>query len=210
MKKFAAILVFVLVCFISIPVGAITTIDKAYHCDIQRDGIKLQITLIKYREFLSSGEWSIECFYYVLSGRTNADSVVLGETNIPLGQPDINGNRGFNLDLRNVGNMNPFFSTITSYKGDSFVAISLESETSWYISDSSALTGDLNRDGEINSTDYTYFKRSLLRIIYWPDDYFEAADLNGDGSVDSTDYTLLKRFLLKTIDRFPKDVIAIG
>ncbi|MFZ5987337.1 MAG: cellulase family glycosylhydrolase [Bacillota bacterium] len=66
--------------------------------------------------------------------------------------------------------------------------------------------GDLNGDGDINSTDLTLMKRYILRIVTdlpVADDKY-AADLNGDGNIDSTDYTLLKRYVLKIINVFPK------
>lgn len=61
--------------------------------------------------------------------------------------------------------------------------------------------GDLNNDGEIDSTDFTMLKRHILRKLTINDT--SAADLNGDGEVDSTDVTILKRYLLKILSSFP-------
>ncbi|HPD00124.1 MAG TPA: CotH kinase family protein [Acetivibrio sp.] len=61
--------------------------------------------------------------------------------------------------------------------------------------------GDLNNDGEIDSTDFTMLKRHILRKLTIDD--ITAADLNGDGEVDSTDVTILKRYLLRKISSFP-------
>lgn len=62
--------------------------------------------------------------------------------------------------------------------------------------------GDVNNDGEVNSTDLTVLKRYVLKInLTLPNP--EGTDVNGDGSIDSTDITVLKRYLLKIIDVFP-------
>jgi hypothetical protein len=69
------------------------------------------------------------------------------------------------------------------------------------------IIGDVNGDGEINSTDLTVLRRYLLKKIkelQISDDLW-SADLNGDNVIDSTDYTLLKRYILKYIKRFPKE-----
>lgn len=64
--------------------------------------------------------------------------------------------------------------------------------------------GELNGDGNINSTDLNLLRRYLLRVI----DGFAVgdiacADLNGDGNVNSSDYSLLKRYVLRILDKFP-------
>ncbi|MFZ5987066.1 MAG: glycoside hydrolase family 9 protein [Bacillota bacterium] len=61
--------------------------------------------------------------------------------------------------------------------------------------------GDLNNDGNIDSTDYVLLRRYILGIIKTfavP----EAADLDGNGGINSTDYTLLKRYILGIIKVF--------
>ncbi|MFZ5986986.1 MAG: alpha/beta hydrolase-fold protein [Bacillota bacterium] len=65
--------------------------------------------------------------------------------------------------------------------------------------------GDLNEDGNINSTDLTLMKRYLLRIIddLPAQDDLKAADLNKDRLINSTDYTILKRYVLGIIKDFP-------
>ena len=64
---------------------------------------------------------------------------------------------------------------------------------------SRGLIGDLNGDGEINSTDYSLLKRYILRKIdtFPVSDDLWSADLNGDGDIDSTDYSLIKRYILR-------------
>lgn len=65
--------------------------------------------------------------------------------------------------------------------------------------------GDLNVDGEVDSTDLTYMKRYLLSIIedFPAQDDLRVADLNCDGYIDSTDLTILKRYVLKIIRELP-------
>lgn len=62
--------------------------------------------------------------------------------------------------------------------------------------------GDVNDDGDVDSTDLTMMKRLVLRkLSSLPVE--DAADLNLDGSVDSSDITIMKRFLLRKIDKLP-------
>ncbi|MDQ2086551.1 dockerin type I domain-containing protein [Herbivorax sp. ANBcel31] len=65
--------------------------------------------------------------------------------------------------------------------------------------------GDLNGDGNIDSTDAALLTRYMLEIIsdFPSADGMKAADVNGDGEIDSIDYTLLSRRLLDIIDYFP-------
>jgi hypothetical protein len=62
--------------------------------------------------------------------------------------------------------------------------------------------GDINSDGNVNSTDLTTLKRILLKIPV-SNANLDAADVNKDGKVTSTDATILKRYLLKVIDKLP-------
>lgn len=62
--------------------------------------------------------------------------------------------------------------------------------------------GDINDDGQIDSTDLTIMKRILLGIEP-VDANLLAADVNADGSLDSTDLTIFKRYLLKIITSLP-------
>lgn len=62
--------------------------------------------------------------------------------------------------------------------------------------------GDLNNDGDVNSTDLTMMKRILLKIPQTGVNSV-AADVNVDGSVDSTDVTILKRYIMSIIDSLP-------
>ncbi|MFZ5987890.1 MAG: glycosyl hydrolase [Bacillota bacterium] len=65
--------------------------------------------------------------------------------------------------------------------------------------------GDLNGDGNIDSTDYTLLKRYIIKIILGlpVKDKIGAADLNRDGEINSTDLTILKRYILKIISKIP-------
>ncbi|TYQ18396.1 UNVERIFIED_CONTAM: dockerin type I repeat protein [Acetivibrio alkalicellulosi] len=62
--------------------------------------------------------------------------------------------------------------------------------------------GDLNNDGQIDSTDIVIMRRYILEILNDIPN-IDAADLNGDGEIDSIDYTLLKRYILGIINKFP-------
>jgi lysophospholipase L1-like esterase len=61
------------------------------------------------------------------------------------------------------------------------------------------LKGDVDSDGEVNSTDLQYLKRVILRKISIDKINIENADMNDDGEIDSTDITLLKRKILRFI-----------
>lgn len=67
---------------------------------------------------------------------------------------------------------------------------------------SELISGDINGDGLVNSTDYSWLKRYILEIVKeFPTGSFglKAADLNNDGRINSTDYAMLKRKILQTI-----------
>ncbi|HPD00922.1 MAG TPA: GDSL-type esterase/lipase family protein [Acetivibrio sp.] len=61
------------------------------------------------------------------------------------------------------------------------------------------LKGDVDSDGEVNSTDLQYLKRVVLRKISIDVINIENADMNDDGEINSTDITLLKRKILRLI-----------
>lgn len=59
--------------------------------------------------------------------------------------------------------------------------------------------GDINGDGDVNSTDLTLMNRYILDIIedFPYEEGFRYADINRDGDINSTDLSLLKRIILK-------------
>jgi hypothetical protein len=67
------------------------------------------------------------------------------------------------------------------------------------------LKGDVNNDGNVNSTDYALIKKYLLGTIAdFPDESGKlAADVDSNASINSTDYALMKRFILGLIGEFP-------
>ncbi len=65
----------------------------------------------------------------------------------------------------------------------------------------SILYGDVNDDGNVNSTDYALLKRYLLSSNQSINT--ETADINNSGTIDSTDYAILKRYLLGLIEELP-------
>lgn len=76
----------------------------------------------------------------------------------------------------------------------------------------SAKYGDINGDGNVDSTDYSLMKRYILKIIpeFPVSNGMIVADVNADTVVDSTDYSLLKRFILHIITEFPADKIPLA
>lgn len=69
----------------------------------------------------------------------------------------------------------------------------------------SANPGDLNNDGSIDSTDYSFLRRYILNIINdLPiENDMSGADLNLDGNISSTDCAILKRYILGIINKLP-------
>ncbi|TYQ16376.1 UNVERIFIED_CONTAM: YD repeat-containing protein [Acetivibrio alkalicellulosi] len=68
--------------------------------------------------------------------------------------------------------------------------------------------GDINADGNINTSDYALLRRHILEISLLNTDQLSRADLNGDGNVNSTDLILLRRFILEIINVFPASRIV--
>lgn len=63
--------------------------------------------------------------------------------------------------------------------------------------------GDLNKDGKLNSIDYSILKRYLVGVYELSREELKNADLNLDEKVNSTDYAILRRYLLELIDCLP-------
>ena len=57
-------------------------------------------------------------------------------------------------------------------------------------------SGDVNRDGIINSADYVLMKRYLLDNASLSGNRLPNADMDGDGIINSADYALLRRYIL--------------
>ncbi|TYQ15166.1 UNVERIFIED_CONTAM: dockerin type I repeat protein [Acetivibrio alkalicellulosi] len=64
--------------------------------------------------------------------------------------------------------------------------------------------GDLNSDGNVNSTDAVLMRRFILGVINDDDINTTNGDINGDGKIDSTDYVLLRRYVLEVINDLSK------
>ncbi len=60
-----------------------------------------------------------------------------------------------------------------------------------------AVFGDLNGDGKINSTDIVLLRANILRIKALGANYLYASDINGDKKVNSTDIVLLRAHILR-------------
>lgn len=67
--------------------------------------------------------------------------------------------------------------------------------------------GDVNGDNEVNSTDITWMKRYILKIIndFPVEDDLWAADVDGDTFINSTDFSWMKKYVLNIINKFPKE-----
>lgn len=68
------------------------------------------------------------------------------------------------------------------------------------------IIGDINEDGEVNSTDLALLKRYILGIFdaSGMDNFMWTADVNGDNLADSTDSAYIRRYCLAIITQFPK------
>ena len=63
-----------------------------------------------------------------------------------------------------------------------------------------AVKGDVNGDGDINSTDYILIRLHFLKINQLDNEYLKAADTDLNGFVDTTDYISVKRHILKLFE----------
>ncbi len=129
------------------------------------------------------------------------------------GTTDSNGNysfRGFHgtyeVTLKTPG-MEPVVKKLELKPGSgtSVYAFALEGEDPIITqkpTDPSIVYGDLNEDGEVNSTDYALIKRHILGTVTLSSYALKAGDVNGDGEVNSTDYALVKRYILGLLSSF--------
>lgn len=62
-----------------------------------------------------------------------------------------------------------------------------------------AVFGDLNGDGKINSTDIAFLRSHILRVSYLKDNFLTAGDTNKDGKVNSTDLAFIRSHILRII-----------
>ncbi|RCX17111.1 peptidoglycan/xylan/chitin deacetylase (PgdA/CDA1 family) [Anaerobacterium chartisolvens] len=60
--------------------------------------------------------------------------------------------------------------------------------------------GDCDNDGDVDSSDFAWFKQYLLTPGYT---YISSLDLNIDNSVNSIDFAIMKQYLLGIIDTLP-------
>lgn len=67
---------------------------------------------------------------------------------------------------------------------------------------SSALKGDINKDGKVNSIDFALLRMHLLGISKLSADELVIADVNSDGNANSIDFGLIRSYLLGLIKEF--------
>lgn len=67
------------------------------------------------------------------------------------------------------------------------------------------ISGDLNGDKNVDSTDYALLKMYLLGSIdkFTAENGIKAADLNEDGTIDALDFAVFKKYLLGDISKLP-------
>ena len=90
-------------------------------------------------------------------------------------------------------------SVVYGYEETSAQAYCVENGVEYVVI--SALLGDLNNDGKVNSVDATISTRCALHVIEVDPDM--NGDVNGDGVYNSVDATIITRYALKVIDKFP-------
>ena len=67
------------------------------------------------------------------------------------------------------------------------------------------IVGDLNGDGNVDSTDYALLKMYLLGSIndFPVENDIKAGDLNADGVIDALDFATFKQYLLGVVTKLP-------
>ncbi len=58
------------------------------------------------------------------------------------------------------------------------------------------MKGDVNGDGEINSTDFTQVRRHFLGTFTIAEEHLDAADVDSDGQINGTDFMRIRRHFL--------------
>ncbi|MFZ5988938.1 MAG: carbohydrate-binding protein [Bacillota bacterium] len=132
---------------------------------------------------------------------TNVELRLNSPTGTLIGTLSVAPTGGWNVYQEQACNIN-----MVTGLNDLYLVFSGGVNTDWFTfveGSSSGRLGDLNSDGNIDSTDYQLLRRHLLRITLLTGTNLSNADVNSDGSVDSTDYTLLKRYILRIITSFP-------
>jgi arabinoxylan arabinofuranohydrolase len=141
----------------------------------------------------------------------NAFVSTTGTPNIELRLNSPNGTLIGTLPVTSTDGFNAYeekncsISKVTG-KHDLYLIFSGAVNIDWFTFDEdggTGRTGDVNDDGEIDSTDVTILKRYLLKKMSLAGNNLSNADTNGDGEVNSTDLTLLKRYILGKIASFP-------
>ncbi|HEX9059379.1 MAG TPA: CAP domain-containing protein [Clostridia bacterium] len=81
-----------------------------------------------------------------------------------------------------------------------------------FAAETKLIYGDVNGDGNVNSSDYAYMKRFLLGLISsLPNpDWNTTGDLDLNGKINSKDLAVLKRFILGTIDKLPLSTFSVS
>ncbi len=76
-------------------------------------------------------------------------------------------------------------------------SVPISSEAAPVLSDNTFLSGDVNADGEITSTDYILVKKAFLREHTFIPSEKSRADMDNDGKITISDYLKIKSLFLK-------------
>jgi predicted esterase len=170
--------------------------------------------------YIESGDYSVYKSIDFGSGATSfkamvADSVT-ADIELRLNSPT--GTRIGTLSVESTGGWDTYqeqiceISSVTG-KNDLYLVFSGPVNIDWFTFGGGGSTtpsvgtlGDLNDDGEVNSTDYALLKRHILGSAVLTGTALKNADVNSDGNTDSTDYALIRRYILGLIPSFGTNV----